>query len=256
MVISCWRKRGKSGESPALSRNCEATNPDFQVGRQSERPPCLFDEDRFLNSSIKQLRPALSVLLGGLTLALAGSPALAHHPFAMPEGGQMTWLQGLLSGIGHPLLGPDHLLFLVAIALVSWERPRRWLLPMLALGLIGSGVAQVVPLSESLTPWAEAAVSLTLVLEGLVILGRLPLITLLPAIALHGYLLGGTIVGAEPTPLLAYGLGLLVAQGALLLAATSLSRELQGWLGERNRQLLAAVWIGIGSAFAWSILIP
>ena len=174
----------------------------------------------------------------------------------MPEGDQMTLVQGFISGIGHPLLGPDHLLFLVAIALVGWARPRRWLLPMLALGLLGSGVAQVVPLADNFTPWAEAAVSLTLVLEGLVILERLPFITLLPAIALHGYLLGGTIVGAEPTPLVAYGIGLLVAQGSLLLIATALSRGLQSWIGEHNRQLLAAVWIGIGSAFAWSILIP
>ena len=206
--------------------------------------------------SIKQFRPISSLLLGGLTLALAGSPALAHHPFAMPEGDQMTWVQGLISGIGHPLLGPDHLLFLVAIALVGWARPRSWLLPMLALGLLGSGVAQVIPVADNLIPLAEAAVSLTLVLEGLVILERLPFIALLPAIALHGYLLGGTIIGAELSPLLAYGIGLLLAQGSLLWITTALSRGLQGWLGEHNRQLLAAVWIGIGSAFAWSILIP
>ena len=37
---------------------------------------------------------------------------------------------------------------------------------------------------------------------------------------------------------------------------TAPSRWLQCWLGDHNRQLLAAVWIGIGSAFAWSILIP
>ena len=241
-------------------RRCPAAvkrlRPDFGVGRQSERPPCFFDEDRFMKLSIKQFRPISSLLLGGLTLALAGSPALAHHPFAMPEGDQMTWVQGLISGIGHPLLGPDHLLFLVAIALVGWARPRSWLLPMLALGLLGSGVAQVIPLADNLTPLAGAVVSLTLVFEGLVILERLPFIALLPAIALHGYLLGGTIVGAEPSPLLAYGIGLLLAQGSLLWITTALSRGLQGWLGEHNRQLLAAVWIGIGSAFAWSILIP
>ncbi len=195
-------------------------------------------------------------MLAGLTLALAASPALAHHPFGMPEGGQLSLTQGLISGIGHPLLGPDHLLFLVAVALVGWAQPRRWMLMLLAVGLLGSGIAQVVPLAESLTPWAEAAVSLTLVLEGLVILEKLPVISLLPAIALHGYLLGGTIVGAEPTPLVGYGLGLLLSQGAVLLTAVSISRGLQSWIGEHNRQLLAAVWIGIGSAFAWSILIP
>ena len=42
----------------------------------------------------------------------------------------------------------------------------------------------------------------------------------------------------------------------LLLMVTAPSRWLQCWLGDHNRQLLAAVWIGIGSAIAWSILIP
>ena len=42
---------------------------------------------------------------------------LAHHPFGMEEV-SLSPLQGFLSGVGHPLLGPDHLLFLVALMLV------------------------------------------------------------------------------------------------------------------------------------------
>jgi urease accessory protein len=79
---------------------------------------------------------------------------------------------------------------------------------------------------------------------------------LLPLFALHGYLLGGTIIGAEPTPLVAYFLGLLLGQGALLLVVTSLSQRVMGWLGQEGRRLAAGIWIGLGSAFTWAALLP
>ena len=162
----------------------------------------------------------------------------------------------MISGIGHPLLGPDHLLFLLAIALVGLRQPRRWVLPLLALGLGGSLLSQLVPLPSALETAAEACVSLTLVLEGLVILGRLPVWLLLPAISLHGYLLGGAVIGAEPAPLFAYGLGLLIGQGVLLLAVTGVSSRLLEGVGSNGRQIAAGVWIGIGAAFTWSLLVP
>lgn len=205
------------------------------------------------NQMIRKAGPVLGLSLLSL---LAATPALAHHPFGMPEGSGITAWQGVISGIGHPLLGPDHLLFLLAIALVGLSQPRRWVLPLLALGLGGSLVSQFIPLPEALETGAEALVSLTLVLEGLVILGRLPVWLLLPAISLHGYLLGGAVIGAEPAPLLAYGLGLLIGQGLLLLVVTSASSRLIQGVGSNGRQILAGIWIGIGAAFTWSLLVP
>ena len=125
---------------------------------------------------------------------------LAHHPFGMEEL-SLSPIQGFLSGVGHPLLGPDHFLFLVALMLVGWDQPRRWIPTLLAVGLLGSALAQVVVIPEALVLPTEALVSLSLVVEGLVILGTLSTGWLYPAFALHGVMLGGTIVGAEPTPL-------------------------------------------------------
>ncbi|MEL0171803.1 MAG: HupE/UreJ family protein, partial [Synechococcus sp.] len=82
-------------------------------------------------------------------------------------------IQGFLSGVGHPLLGPDHFLFLVALMLVGWDQPRRWIPTLLAVGLLGSALAQVVVIPEALVLPTEALVSLSLVVEGLVILGTL-----------------------------------------------------------------------------------
>ena len=56
----------------------------------------------------------------------------------MPDGAQQSLWQGLISGLGYPLLAPDHLLFLLALGLVGFSRPRRSLLPMLIVGLGGS----------------------------------------------------------------------------------------------------------------------
>ena len=55
----------------------------------------------------------------GLVALSLFSPAHAHHPFGMGDSTDLSALQGFLSGNGHPLLGPDHLLFLLAIAFIG-----------------------------------------------------------------------------------------------------------------------------------------
>ncbi|MFO8238378.1 MAG: HupE/UreJ family protein [Prochlorococcaceae cyanobacterium] len=201
------------------------------------------------------LTALITALVSALVSALAPGAALAHHPFAMAEGLELSPWMGLVSGIGHPLLGPDHLLFLLAIGFVGLQRPMAWVLPLLAAGLLGSAIAQGLPLTESLAPLAEALVALTLVLAGLVALGKLGPAVLVPAMGLHGYLLGGTVVGAEATPLLSYFLGLLISQGALLLVVTTGSRALLRVVQDNGRRLLAGIWIGIGAAFAWTMVV-
>lgn len=191
----------------------------------------------------------------GLVAASLLSPAHAHHPFGMGDSTDLTALQGFLSGIGHPLLGPDHLLFLLAIAFIGLQRPRAWVIPLLAAGLGGSVLSQFIPLSDAFAPWAEALVSLTLAVEGLMALTVTSTTWLLPLVGLHGFLLGSTIVGAEPTPLLTYFLGLLIGQGALLLVTTSGSKSLLELIGAQGQRLGAGIWIGIGMAFAWVALI-
>ncbi|MGC6483414.1 MAG: HupE/UreJ family protein [Synechococcus sp.] len=198
-----------------------------------------------------RLRPMSAALL---LLCAGASPALAHHPFEGVAAVDLSPWQGLISGIGHPLLGLDHLLFLVAIMFLGLRRPGRWVLLLLATGLGGSLLTQVYPLPEFATSVAEAAVSLSLALEGLIALGLVPASLLYPLAALHGYLLGGMIVGAEPTPLLAYGLGLFLAQGSVLLVATCLSRRVGLLLGDQGRRMVALLWIGLGTALAWSAI--
>jgi len=191
----------------------------------------------------------LMPVAGALALLVAG-PALAHHPM---EGMQLvpSAFTGLISGLAHPLLGPDHLLFLVALALVGLQRSGRWMITLLAVGLAGSALGLIWPG----LPAAELLVSLTLVVEGLVVLGRLPQGLLLPAFALHGYVLSGSVIGWESTPIATYLLGLLLSQGALLLVAPPSLRGIAQELNVQTRTLLAGTLIGIGAAFSWTALV-
>jgi len=53
-------------------------------------------------------------LLSAILSLLRVQSAFAHHPW---EGVSATeWHQGLISGFAHPVLGPDHLAFLLALA--------------------------------------------------------------------------------------------------------------------------------------------
>ena len=185
-----------------------------------------------------------------LLLPLAAAPALAHHPMEA-MGLLPTPLTGLISGLAHPLLGPDHLLFLLALALVGLQQSRRWMLSLLAVGLAGSLAGLLSPG----LPMAEVLVSLSLVAEGLVVAGALPRSVLLPAFALHGYLLSASVIGWEATPIAGYFCGLLISQGALLLLALGLLRGIASRLSQPRLRLLAGALIGIGAAFSWTALV-
>ena len=105
--------------------------------RTPARIPNDADRMNALTKASPMLRAGVTSTAGLLTLSLF-SPAHAHHPFGMGDSTDLSALQGLMSGIGHPLLGPDHLLFLLAIAFVGLQRPRTWVIPLLAAGLGGS----------------------------------------------------------------------------------------------------------------------
>jgi urease accessory protein len=187
-----------------------------------------------------------------IALVLGAAPASAHHLMELFQQRQPTAMAGLLSGLGHPLLGPDHLLFLLALGLVGLRQSRRWLLGLLAVGLASTGFGLLLPG----LPGAELLVALSLAVEGLVLCGRLPRAVLVPAFALHGYVLSASVVGWESTPLAAYLVGLLVSQALLLLVSLTLVRSWALRFSAERLRLCAGMLMGIGAAFAWTNLVP
>lgn len=157
------------------------------------------------------------------TLALQ-TPAFAHHVMdgELPQ----TVLQGLLSGLGHPVVGIDHLAAIVGAGLLA-ALARRGVAPLLAFSAaLIAGVG--VHLAGADVPVSELLVGLSTIAIGVLVLLRQ---TMSPAAAaclfaivglLHGYALGESIVGAEPAPLGAYLAGLLIIQTAIAFAAYAL----------------------------------
>jgi urease accessory protein len=172
-------------------------------------------------------------------LALTFSPlALAHHPLA---GGEMTtFAHGLFSGLGHPVLGFDHLLFvaLVGIAAAFTRRPVQ-----APAGYIAAMVAGCALMAVGLAlPGIEAMIALSLLaLGGVLLAGRT--LGLGSAVALfavaglfHGSAFGEAMAAAEAASagavLAGYLVGLGVVQYAIALGS--------GWVARRVWQVTDA----------------
>ncbi len=184
---------------------------------------------------------------------LAAAPALAHHPMggATPE----TAWHGLLSGIGHPIIGVDHFAFIVLVGLAAAFAGARFITP---LALIAATVAGcLLKVAGIALPLAEFVIAGSVVLTGIMVLsGRnfgATAYGVIFAIAglFHGWAYGAAIIGAEPTPLAAYLTGFGVTQYAIALAVSWLT--LSVWKASDSRavqpRLAGAVAAGIGAAF-------
>jgi len=183
-------------------------------------------------------------------LGLAVAPAQAHHAMELFHL-QPTPVNGLVSGLLHPVLGPDHLLFLLALSLVGLRQRVSWMLGLLVVGLLGSWAGLVLPG----LPGAEPMVALSLAVVALVLLGRLPAALLLPAFALHGYVLSASVLGWSTMPVAGYLLGLAISQGLLLFASLQLLARFAASLAPRTRRWLALALVGAGSVLALAPLL-
>ncbi len=193
--------------------------------------------------------PIALLAVCALPLLLA-APASAHHLMDL-TGMKPGVVSGLLSGLAHPILGPDHLLFLLAIGLVGIVQPFRWVLALLGCGLVGNALGLALPGF----PWIEPLVALSVALTGLVLARRLPPAVLVPAFLLHGYALSGAVLGWEPTPIGFYLVGLLVSQSLLLLVALTAVRRWRRTASSGAVNITAGLLMGIGLAFTWSTLV-
>jgi urease accessory protein len=156
-------------------------------------------------------------------------PALAHAHHAMDNALPATAMQGLLSGLAHPVVGIDHLLFVLAIGATCYYFGQRAGAVAAFLGAALAGT--IVHLYRATLPYPDAWVALSLVVLGVLVWRAAPLMRskAVPAfLALagvaHGYAYGESIVGAEQTPLFAYLAGYTLVQVVVVLAGYTLAR--------------------------------
>lgn len=184
-----------------------------------------------------------------LVVCLAAvSPASAHH--VMDGELPSTFTQGLLSGLGHPVIGLDHLTFLIAVGIAVGVGGLSLALPIAFVAASALGVA--LHLLEFNLPGVELIVAASVVLIGvLVASGReLPLAAWAALFGLagiaHGYAYGESIIGAEPAPLWAYLLGLVIIQSALAVGVALITRRTADNVSAIAPRLAGAVVVGVG----------
>jgi urease accessory protein len=199
-----------------------------------------------------------AVFLALIVCLAAASPASAHH---MMDGElPSTFTQGLLSGLGHPVIGLDHLAFLIAIGVAVGVGGLSLALPIVFVAASALGVALHV--LEFDLPGVEFIVAASVVLIGaLVASGRaLPLAAWAALFGLagiaHGYAYGESIVGAEPAPLWAYLIGLVVIQSALSVGVALITRRAGESVSAIAPRLAGAVVVGVGLTALLGQLIP
>ena len=171
---------------------------------------------------------ALTLLLLGAGAALNAAPAFAHH--FMGDKIPQTLTDGLLSGLAHPIIGVDHLLFLAAGALLSLllRTPARYAVP--ALFVLGTLAGTAIDLGggavAGFLPFVEPLVALSVVVGGALLLFRPDVgVTALAALfstagVVHGYAYAQSIVGAEASAVGAYLVGFTFIQYLVIVAGT------------------------------------
>jgi urease accessory protein len=173
-----------------------------------------------------------------------------------------TFGEGVLSGLGHPIIGLDHLAAVIAVGcLAALYRTGAVLAAGFVLAVIAGAAVQV---QGATFPGAEFLVALSVVVLGACLVWRkvLPpaaaLALFVLAGLLHGYALGESIVGAEPAPLYAYFAGLAVMQTAIATAAMALVGVFAhpAWGDPAPVRLVGAGICGIGLALLVGQLTP
>ncbi|ODS02733.1 urease accessory protein UreJ [Methyloceanibacter marginalis] len=201
------------------------------------------------------LRRTAFLTIAGLLLTI--EPALAHHAM----GGEMpsTFGQGLLSGLAHPVIGLDHLAFLIAVGVAVGVGGLSLALPVAF--VVASALGVVIHLFGFNLPGVELLVAASVVLIGaLVASGRaLPLAAWGACSASPGFSMAmptASRLSAEATPLWAYLLGLVVIQSALSVGVALITRRAGEGVSAIAPRLAGAVVVGVGLAALLGQLIP
>jgi urease accessory protein len=171
-----------------------------------------------------QARTIRQFALLATALSIGTTPAAAHH--AMDGKLPATLWEGFVSGLAHPVIGPDHLAFIVAIGIAAALVPAG--IRLVAAFVAASTAGVLAHLGLAVIPMTDALIAASVIAAGtLVALGRGAssgqwlALAALAGIA-HGYAFGEAIVGAESAVVGAYLAGLAIVTtllGACICAA-------------------------------------
>lgn len=204
--------------------------------------------------NVRKLTKLVPALALASAAAVTADPALAHHPLGgMP---METFAHGVLSGIGHPLLGFDHLFFVLMVGVAALYTGHRFTAPA---GYIVAMLAGCLMMSMGVAmPAKEIVIGLSLLALGAVVLsGRamaiIPALMVFAAFGLfHGSAFGDSIAtqeaGVNMPVLVGYLIGLGALQYGIAVAAGTVALKL--WNATESTaletRLAGAVVAGVG----------
>jgi urease accessory protein len=241
------KQRGKSSGNLPLSRNCKGNQETLQARMPAASDVSLIIYEVWMVfKSIDRLAQLGAIAVCGWLFTL--SPAWAHHAMdsKLPSNG---W-EGFLSGLAHPVIGLDHLAFVIAIGILSAQLIRGWQLPIffLVTAMLGTGIH----LTQISLPLPEVGVAVSVLVLGIILVlkQRLEFAMLAGLFAIaglfHGYAYGEAIFGAEMTPLVSYLLGFTTIQAAISFAVYKASQLTQNPVLTRSYGMLVCT---IGAVF-------
>ena len=184
-----------------------------------------------------------------LALLACTAPACAHVETGVAG--------GLTSGLLHPVLGPDHLVAMVAVGLWGAQlgAPAIWLLPIVFPVVMAMG--GLLGIAGLPMPFIEVGIAMSGVLLGLAIAlrfraGLVVTAVLVGVFALfHGHAHGTELPSAANA--LAYGIGFVIATGLLHLTGILLGVAVRWPVGERLVRACGALIAGIGAYYLASV---
>ncbi|MGB5636664.1 MAG: HupE/UreJ family protein [Waterburya sp.] len=187
-------------------------------------------------------------------------PVLAHHPNGGATPSNFT--QGFLSGLGHPVIGIDHLVFVIAIGLLAaLSKKGGMIVPTVF--VMATAIGTGLHLQSVNLPVPELVISASILAMGMFLAKENQLnVTLLAAVGaisgiFHGYAYGESIVGAETTALIAYLIGFCGIQLAISAIAFYLGKRI---INQPNKSSLLLRFAGftisgIGFAFLSNLIL-
>lgn len=207
----------------------------------------------------------LALLTITISFLFSPSPVLAHH--ATGEKIPSNFLEGLTSGLAHPVIGSDHFALIVSVGLLAAISRQGIKIPLAFVLAATAGAG--LHLMQIALPAAEFLITGSVLLFG-IFLARKDrpnswVLTGLAAIVglFHGYAYGESIFGAEMPPLIAYLAGFTVIQLVVAIAAFLIGRVIQKKAtGQPSLSLRFAGFVicGVGATFLasliWETILP
>jgi len=210
--------------------------------------------------NVRTVAKRVPAALTGLLVLAMSAPAYAHHPMGGVT--PSNFVEGLLSGIGHPIIGIDHLAFVIGIGLAASFLARGLIMPAFFIGatILGTGIH----LLAVDMPITEVVISASVLLLGAMIVTKRDLPTVLwagmfaVAGIFHGYAYGEAIIGAEATPLEAYLGGFAVTQYLIAAGAFLVAKRGVTMLDAKpvETRIAGGFVVGVGFVFLFTAVSP